>query len=176
MDPLFSLLSFEMDPRELVLRGTAVYWFLFLLFRFVLRRDAGSMGIADILLVVLIADASQNAMAGGYQTLGDGLVLVCTIAGWNWLIDWAGYRFRPIRQFLEAAPVVLVRHGQLVRRNLRREMISTPELMALLREHGVTKLAEVNHARMEGDGQISVIRVPACESAAETNAIRPIGA
>jgi uncharacterized membrane protein YcaP (DUF421 family) len=176
MDSLPSLFAFEMDPVELVLRGTAVYWLLFLLFRFVLRRDAGSMGIADILLVVLIADASQNAMAGGYQTLADGLVLVSTIAGWNWLIDWAGYRFRPIRQFLEAAPVVLVRHGQLVRRNLRREMISTPELMALLREHGVTKLAEVNHARMEGDGQISVIRVPASESATDNNAVGPIGA
>ena len=176
MDTLMSTLAFGMDPLELVLRGTAVYWFLFLLFRFVLRRDAGSMGIADILLVVLIADASQNAMAGGYQTLADGLVLVSTIAGWNWLIDWAGYRFRPIRQFLEAAPVVLVRHGQLVRRNLRREMISTPELMALLREHGVTKLAEVNHARMEGDGQISVIRIPASESATETNALGPTSA
>ena len=169
MDTLMSTLAFGMDPLELVLRGTAVDWFLFLLFRFVLRRDAVAMGIADILLVVLIADASQNAMAGGYQTLADGLVLVSTIAGWNWLIDWAGYRFRPIRQFLEAAPVVLVRHGQLVRRNLRREMISTPELMALLREHGVTKLAEVNHARMEGDGQISVIRIRASESATETN-------
>ena len=48
MDTLLSMLAFEMDPLELVLRGTAVYWFLFLLFRFVLRRDAGSMGIADI--------------------------------------------------------------------------------------------------------------------------------
>ncbi len=173
MDSLLSMFGFGMDPLELVVRGTAVYWFLFLLFRFVLRRDAGSMGIADILLVVLIADASQNAMSGGYQTLADGLVLVSTIAGWNWLIDWAGYRFRAVRQFLEAAPVVLVRHGNLVRRNLRREMISTPELMALLREHGVTKLAEVNFARMEGDGQISVIRVPNPEGATETNALSP---
>ncbi len=173
MDSLLSMFGFGMDPLELVVRGTAVYWFLFLLFRFVLRRDAGSMGIADILLVVLIADASQNAMAGGYQTLADGLVLVSTIAGWNWLIDWAGYRFRAVRQFLEAAPVVLVRHGQLVRRNLRREMISTPELMALLREHGVTKLAEVHFARMEGDGQISVIRVPHAEGATETHALGP---
>jgi uncharacterized membrane protein YcaP (DUF421 family) len=164
-----SMFAFGLDPLELVLRGTAVYWFLFLLFRFVLRRDAGSMGIADILLVVLIADAAQNAMAGGYQTLADGLVLVTTIAAWNWLIDWAGYRFRVIRRFVEAAPVVLVRHGRLVRRNLRRELISTPELMALLRERGVTKLAEVNFARMEGDGELSVIRVAASDASAETN-------
>ena len=75
--------ALQMNPLELVLRGTAVYWALFLLFRFLLRRDAGSLGIADILLLVLIADASQNAMAGGYDSVGDGLVLIATIAGWN---------------------------------------------------------------------------------------------
>lgn len=155
------MFEFGVNPLELMLRGTAVYWFLFLLFRFVLRRDAGSMGIADILLVVLIADASQNAMAAGYQTLADGFVLVATLAGWNWLIDWAGYRYPALRRIAEAAPVVLVRHGRLVRRNLRREMISIPELMALLREHGVDKLAEIGFARMESDGEISVIRVRA---------------
>jgi uncharacterized membrane protein YcaP (DUF421 family) len=64
------LLRFSMDPLELVLRGSAVYLFVFALFRFVLRRDAGSVSIADILLLVLIADASQNAMAGCYQSLG----------------------------------------------------------------------------------------------------------
>ncbi len=157
----WSLFQFGGNPLELVVRGTLVYWFLFLLFRFVLRRDAGSMGIADILLVVLIADASQNAMAGEYTTLADGALLVCTLGGWNWLIDWAGYRFRPVRRFVEAAPVVLVRHGQLVRRNLRREMISIPELMGLLRQHGVTRLSEVRFARMEADGEVSVIMSPA---------------
>ena len=60
------LLRFEMNPWELVLRGTLMYWFIYLLFRFVLRRDVGSIAIADILLLVLIADASQNALAGGY--------------------------------------------------------------------------------------------------------------
>ncbi len=61
----------------------------------------------------------------------------------------------------------------IARRNLRREMISTPELMALLREHGVTKLAEVHFARMEGDGQVSVIFVPRPDDAPAANALRP---
>ena len=66
------LFRFEMNPWELVLRGSAMYWFLYLLFRFVLRRDAGSIAIADVLLLVLIADASQNAMAGGYTFMLHG--------------------------------------------------------------------------------------------------------
>ena len=61
MDGIF---EFHVSAWELFVRGSLIYWFLFLLFRFVLRRDAGSMGIADILLVVLIADASQNGCPG----------------------------------------------------------------------------------------------------------------
>ncbi|MES2958155.1 MAG: YetF domain-containing protein [Pseudomonadota bacterium] len=153
-------MHFSVDPLELVLRGSVVYWFLFLLFRFVLRRDAGSLGIADILLLVLIADASQNAMSGGYETVADGFVLVATLAGWNWLLDWASYRFHAVRRFAEPLPLVLVRRGRIVARNLRREYVTVPELMASLREQGIDKLADVKMARMEPDGAISIIRRP----------------
>jgi uncharacterized membrane protein YcaP (DUF421 family) len=158
---LAELFAVHVSVLELVVRGTVLYWFLFLLFRFVLRRDAGSLGIADILLLVLIADASQNAMSGGYQSLSEGLVLVGTIAGWNWLMDWAAYRFEVVRRFSEPGPLVLVRRGRMIVGNLRRESITTPELMASLREQGIDKLADVKMARMEPDGQISVIRAGA---------------
>ena len=158
MSRWLALFTFDLHPLELVLRGTAVYWGLFLLFRFLLRRDTGSMGIADILLLVLIADASQNAMSGGYDSVADGAVLVLTIAGWSWLMDWASFRFNIVRRFAEPTPLVLVRRGRLVARNLRREHVTVPELMAALREHGIGKLAEVKIARMEADGGISVIR------------------
>lgn len=155
---VLALLQFTVSPLELMLRGSVVYWLLFLLFRFVLRRDAGAMGIADILLLVLIADASQNAMSGGYQTVSEGIVLVSTIAGWNWLVDWLSYRYSAVRRFAEPPPLVLVRRGRIIARNLRFESITVPELMAGLRTQGIDKLAEVRMARMEADGSISVIR------------------
>ena len=80
---------------ELVLRGTLVYWLLFLIFRFLLRRDVGAVGIADILLLVIVADAAQNAMSGGYDTFTEGAILVLTIVGWNWLLDVLSFRFAP---------------------------------------------------------------------------------
>jgi uncharacterized membrane protein YcaP (DUF421 family) len=153
------LWRFGVSPWELLIRGTLMYWFLFLLFRFALRRDAGSIGIADILLLVLVADASQNAMAGGYEGVGEGMLLVATIAGWSALMDWAGFRYPLLRKLVEPPSVVLVRHGKLVARNLRRELITVPELMSRLRENGIEKLAEVKYARIESDGDISVIRV-----------------
>ncbi len=158
MDQLLALFRFGLSPLELFVRGSAVYWFLFVLFRFVLRRDAGAIGIADILLLVLIADASQNAMAGSYQTVTDGFVLVATIAGWNWAVDWASYRSAAIRRLVTPAPLVLVRRGAIQWRNLRSEHVTVPELMAHLREQGIDKLADVKIARMEPDGAISVIR------------------
>lgn len=155
MDDLFRL---SMNPFELVLRGTVVYWLLFLLLRFVMRRDVGSIGIADVLLLVLIADASQNAMAGGYSSITEGAILVGTIAGWNYLLDMAAYRWPAVRKVLEAPALVLVRDGRLQRANMRREMVTLDELKAKLREHGLEGFDEVKVARMESDGQITVIK------------------
>lgn len=156
---MIELLRFSVDPWELIVRGTAVYWFLFVLFRFVLRRDAGSVAIADIMLLVLIADASQNAISGGYETLADGAVVVLTLAAWNYLLDWVSYRSPAMRRLLQPSPLMLVRNGQVLRANLRREMVTTDELMAAMRQQGIDNVALVKSARMEADGLITVIRV-----------------
>jgi uncharacterized membrane protein YcaP (DUF421 family) len=143
---------------ELVLRGTLVYWLLFLIFRFVLRRDVGAVGIADILLLVIVADAAQNAMSGGYETFTEGAILVLTIVAWNWLLDMLSYRFAIVRRFATPVRLQLVRDGIPVRRNMRREYITMEELREKLREQGLEKLADVKAAYLEGDGQISVIK------------------
>ena len=143
---------------ELVLRGTLVYWLLFVIFRFVLRRDVGAVGIADILLLVIVADAAQNAMSGGYGTFAEGAILVLTIVGWNWLLDALAYRFTIVRRVATPPRLGLIRSGIAQRRNLRREYITMEELLEKLREQGIEKLSEVKAAYLEGDGQISVIR------------------
>lgn len=159
MTLLANLFEFSMDPVELILRGTLIYWLLFLLFRLVLRRDVGSIAIADILVLVLIADASQNAMSGGYETVADGAVLVGTIAAWNWLFDFLTYRFPAVRRLIQAKPLRLIENGKLLRRNLRKEMITQEELMAALRREGVEQVDQVRLATMESDGEITVVRI-----------------
>ncbi len=155
---LEGLLRLHVPFAEIVMRGTAVYAFLFLVFRFIIRRDVGSVGIADILLLVLVADASQNAMSGGYTTVSEGLVLVTTLIGWNVLLDWLAYRWPAVRRFVEPTTLPLVRDGRLLRRNMRREFITEEELWARLREQGVEDLAQVKAAYLEPDGNVSVIR------------------
>jgi uncharacterized membrane protein YcaP (DUF421 family) len=162
-----ALFALTISPLELFVRGSAVYWFLFAVFRVVLRRDIGAVGIADVLLVVLVADAAQNAMAGEYRSITDGLVLVSTIVGWNVAIDWLAYRVPPLRRIFEAQPLLLVRDGKILRRNLRREWITEDDLRAQLREQGVASLADVRAAYMESDGTVSVIADTAHPSAKE---------
>ncbi len=155
MEEIFRL---TVSPWELILRGTLVFWFLFGVFRFVIRRDVGSVGLADVLVLVLIADAAQNAMAGGYESVTDGVILISTIVLWNVALDWGAYRFEWVRRVAEPPPLLLVRSGRVLRHNLRREMISMDDLMAKLREHGVDDVAQVRKAYMEGDGTVTVIR------------------
>ncbi|MGE5386643.1 MAG: DUF421 domain-containing protein [Betaproteobacteria bacterium] len=153
-----SLFQVSVDPLEIVVRGTTMYWFLFLLFRIVLRRDTGSIGIADILLVVIIADASQNAMAGSYESITDGMILVATIAGWNYLLDWSSYHFGWVRRLLVPKPLPLISDGRVLRHNLRYELVTIDELKAKLREQGIERFSQVKQAFMESDGEISILR------------------
>jgi len=152
-----ALFTAEM-PLEMLVRGSVMYWFLFLLFRVVVRRRVGAVGIGDVLLLVIIADAAQNAMGGEYRSVPDGMILVATIVGWNTLTDWATYRWPAVERLLQPPPLLLIRNGRILHRHLRMEFISETELRGKLREQGVTDPAEVEAAYMETDGAVSVIR------------------
>jgi uncharacterized membrane protein YcaP (DUF421 family) len=154
----YALFHLSLPAAEIIIRGTAIYWFLFLIFRFIVRRDMGSVGIADILILVIVADASQNAMAGDSHSISDGMVLVATLIAWNVLLNWLSFRFKSFRRFAEASSLCLIRDGRMLRRNMRREFIDDEELWAKLREQGITELQQVKQANLEADGVISVIK------------------
>jgi uncharacterized membrane protein YcaP (DUF421 family) len=162
MDWLFNvdwktMLEADTPLLEIFLRGSMIYLGLFFMLRFILKRTAGTVGISDMLVVVLIADAAQNGMAADYHSVTDGLFLVATILFWSVLLDWLGFRFPRIRRLLEPPPLPLVEKGRILHRNLRRELITRDELMEQLREQGLERLDQVKRACMESDGHISVI-------------------
>lgn len=142
---------------EIFIRGTVVYLFLFTVLR-ILRREAGTIGVSDLLVIVLIADAIQNAMSADYHSVTEGFVLVCTIVVWDFFLDWLGYRFPKIQRLLHPPPLPLIRNGQMIRKNMRHELISIDELMSQLREQGIEDIEEVKKCFIEGNGRISVIK------------------
>lgn len=154
-DELFSLHSSLLDP---IMRGTIMYLALFLLFRFVIRRRVGAVGMSDMLLIVVIADAAQSGLSGEANSITDALLVVATIFAWNWIIDALNYYVPALKNFLEAPPLLLIENGRVQRRNMRHEFVTMEELKSKLREHGVTDPSQVDKAFMETDGEVSVIK------------------
>jgi len=145
---------------EIIARGSIMYLGLFAVLRFMGRRQAGNFGPADLLVIVLIADAAQNGMGKEYGSVTEGLVLVLTILGWEYLIDWLQYRYPVLRPLLTTPPLTLIENGRVDQANLRKEMLTEDELRSQLREKEVVEYSEVKLAKLEGDGRLSVIKAP----------------
>src|SRR4051812_21527031 len=128
---------------EIFARGTLVYLALFLMLRFVLKRQSGVVGVTDMLVVVLIADAAQNAMASNYTSVTDGVLLVGTILFWSFALDWLGYKSPTLQRLLRPRPLPLVKDGRLIRRNMHVELITKDELMSMLRQQGIESIDQV---------------------------------
>jgi uncharacterized membrane protein YcaP (DUF421 family) len=145
---------------EIIARGSIMYLGLFAVLRFMGRRQAGNFGPADLLVIVLIADAAQNGMGKEYSSVTEGLVLVLTILGWEYLIDWLQYRYPALRPLLTTPPLTLIENGRVDQASLRKEMLTEDELRSQLREKEVVEYSEVKLAKLEGDGRLSVIKAP----------------
>jgi uncharacterized membrane protein YcaP (DUF421 family) len=152
------LFGLSVSPWELVIRGSAMYLFLFVLFRVVVKRRVGAVGMADILILVIVADAAQNGMSGEYKSVTDAFILVGTLVAWNMLFDFLAFRSPALRKLLEPPPLLVIDNGRVLWKHLRRELMSDTEMRTRLREHGVADPAEVEKAFMEPDGQMTVLK------------------
>jgi uncharacterized membrane protein YcaP (DUF421 family) len=150
------LFVFTTSPIELFIRGSVIYFFILVLMR-TLRREPGTVGIADLLMVVLIADASQNAMAGDYRSILDGLVLILTIVFWNYLMDWLTLRFPGLERFTYPQAIPLFQNRTMNQSNMRKQFVTQEQLLSMVREHGIDDLAKVKAVLIEGSGHVSVI-------------------
>ena len=152
------LFRLSVPPLELIARGSAMYLFLFVLFRFVVRRRVGSIGMADILILVIVADAAQNGMSGEYKSVTDAFILVGTLVAWNLFIDRLNFHVPALRPLLEPPPLLLIDNGRILWRNLRHENVTEEELKSKLREKGIGSPSDVAKSYMEPDGQITVLK------------------
>lgn len=141
---------------EVVLRGTIMYLGMYFILR-LFRRQAGQIGTADLLVIVVIADAAQNGMAGETHSVTEALILILTIVLWDVLFDWLGFRSVVVRRFLEPAPLLLIKDGKFVDRNLRKEFLTEEEMRGYLREHGLENENTVKECYLESSGHFSFV-------------------
>lgn len=142
---------------EMIVRGTLTYWFCFLYLRLI-RRGASQLGITDLLLVTLISDAAQNSMAFNYESVTEGIALVGTLVFWDFAINWLSARVDFLKKLGQPDPILLVKDGQMMKQNLRKELITVDELNGILREQGVDDISKVKELHIEGTGNVSLVR------------------
>ncbi|MFC5814805.1 DUF421 domain-containing protein [Nonomuraea harbinensis] len=145
-------------PAELVVRGTVTFLMLLVLIRVTGQRESGGLGITDVLLVVLVAQAAAGGLAGDSHSIADGFVLVVTILVWSVVLDAVAYRWPRAAAVLKARPQPLIKDGRLNPRVMRREFMTREEVFSQLRLHGIRDLGQVSRAYLEPNGMISVIR------------------
>lgn len=154
----------DLDPRslaEVVARTVVVYVALLVGLRLAGKRELGQMTTFDLVVILVIANAVQNAMVGANVSLTAGLVAAATLLVANALLLRLGLRSTLLRERLRGSPTLLVHDGELLTDHLRREGVDEQEVMQALREHGVDELRAVRSAVLEVDGTISVIAADA---------------
>ncbi|MBM4435792.1 MAG: DUF421 domain-containing protein [Actinobacteria bacterium] len=149
---------------ERAVRVVVVYAFLAIALRLAGKREQGQLTTFDLAVLLVLANTMQNAIIGPDNSLASGLIGAAVLLGLNALVVRLLYRFPRLDRWLEGAPTVLVRLGQPIARNLRRELINEAELRAAVHRHGLSDLNEVETAILEIDWSISVIGRHAAEA------------
>ncbi len=142
---------------EIVARTVIVYGALLVAIRLAGKREMGQMTAFDFVVILLVANAVQNAMVGTDTSVTGGLIAAGVLIGGNFLVSRARRRIGWLERGVEGSPTLLIHDGAFVEEHLRREGLNHEEVMMALREHGVDEVSGVQTAVLETDGSISVI-------------------
>jgi uncharacterized membrane protein YcaP (DUF421 family) len=143
---------------DIVLRGIAVFVFLYVLTRIVGRRELGSLEPFDLILLIILGDSVQQGLTQDDYSLTGAFVAVGTIAVLQVLTSWFSFRFPRLRPVLDGEPIVVVEDGKPIERNLKRERLTVEEVMEEARQQQIGSLDEIQWAVLETTGQISFLK------------------
>jgi uncharacterized membrane protein YcaP (DUF421 family) len=141
----------------IVIRTLAVYLVVLVGLRLSGKREIGQMTVFDLVVLLLIANAVQNAMVGPDNSLAGGILAAVVLLLVNALVARLRLRWPRLRRWVEGTPTLLVLHGEAIPEHMRQEGIDEETLLATFREHGVAEISEVEMAVLEIDGSISVV-------------------
>ena len=146
---------------EIVVRTVVVYLVVLVGLRLFGKRQLGQMSIGDLVMILLIANAVQNAMVGADTSLAGGLIAAGTLLLLNLVVVRAISMSHLGERLFQGEPTLLVKDGEYLARNIRREGLATEEVDMAIREHGIADVSGVLVAYLESDGTISVVPIDA---------------
>ena len=142
---------------DIVLRATAMFVLLYALIRLLGKRELGQMTPFEFVLLVVMGDLIQQGVTHNDFSLTGGMLAIGTFAFWALLLSWLTYLFPRLKNALEGEPRVVVKHGQIIEENLRRDRLTRDEILSEMRLAGIAHLADVRWAILEPQGKISFI-------------------
>lgn len=142
---------------EILLRTFVVYIVVLILLRTAGKRELGQMTPFDLVVILIIANAVQNAMTGGDNSLVGGIIAASTLTVVNIAVGRWGSRVPIFRRLVASDPRVLLRDGKPITEALLAERVDLEELEMAARQHGIADLSDVTAAVLEEDGSISII-------------------
>jgi len=151
------MFSLDISGWSIVLRTAIVYVALLLGLRLAGKREMGQMTPFDLVVILLIANAVQNAMVGPDTSVTGGLIAAGVLIVGNYGVAQARERLPWFRRAVEGTPTLLINDGKLVAEHLRREGLDEDEVLMAIREHGVADVKDVRMAVLETDGSISIV-------------------
>jgi uncharacterized membrane protein YcaP (DUF421 family) len=155
---LGDLFLLQIPILDKVVRSIAVYLFLVLALRLGGKRELAQLNSLDLVVLLLLSNTVQNAIIGPDNSLAGGLIGAAVLMTVNYLAVRLVFRHSGIARALQGTPTILVEHGRTLYRNLRRNLISAPELAAAVRRQGARDLSDVDSVILEANGTLTVER------------------
>jgi uncharacterized membrane protein YcaP (DUF421 family) len=142
---------------DLVIRATVVFFFIFLITRISGRRELSSLEPFDVILLVVLGDLVQQGITQSDESVTGTLIVISTITLLSVGVSWFSFRVVRLRLITEGEPIVLVRDGEVIEKNLHRERMTVSDLQEEARQQQVSSVSDIRWAILETDGSISVI-------------------
>jgi uncharacterized membrane protein YcaP (DUF421 family) len=147
-----------MNPiLDIILRSAAVYFFMMIALRITGKKQLSQLNTTDVILILLISNAVQNAMVGNNTSLEGGVIAASVLFIINYILRKLMFKYEKLSNFLQEKPEILIHNGNLDFKILSKLNITSEELREALREHGVEYFKDVKLAMLEIDGNISII-------------------
>ena len=152
------------DLSVLAGKSAVVIIYLFVLYRLLGKRQLAQFNLYDLATIMAVANAVQNAMTSGKGDLAVGFVCAGTLLFVGWIVTRVMVRAPKAQHLMFGTPTIILSEGQVFSDRMHRERVSTEELEAALRQHGLCEPSEAKLAVLEVDGSISVVPQPKSDS------------
>lgn len=148
---------FKNEYLAIITSSVVIYLFIIIAIRLFGKKELSQLSVFDLVFILLISNAVQNAMVGNNATLAGGLLAAATLFAVNYILKMLSYYFPAFRHTIQGQDIMLVYKGKMIESNMKKAQFTEEELMEAIREHGVSSLKQVDLAILEVDGNISVL-------------------